>query len=152
LKIGEDVCALGWPGLMSQNITLTLTKGVVSTLPAADDSEGFIVTDCTVNPGNSGGPLCSFCGGVAGMVTRKSQITSRESSYGLAIPVGRLRKFLTEKLPHDAHMPPPAGAKPANMKLSELAEKIAPSVVYIENIQEIHAPGPGQEQEQDLGE
>ena len=150
LKIGEDVCALGWPGVMSRNITLTLTKGVVSTLPAPDDNDAFIVTDCTVNPGNSGGPLCSFFGGVAGMVTRKSQITSRESSYGLAIPVGRLRKFLTEKLPPDAHMPPAQGAKSANMKLSDLAEKIAPSVVYIENIQEMHAPGQGQEPE--LGE
>ena len=60
LKIGEDVCALGWPGVMSQNLTLTLTKGVVSTLPDTDDNESFIVTDCTVNPGNSGGPLCSF--------------------------------------------------------------------------------------------
>ena len=104
LKIGEDVCALGWPGVMSQNITLTLTKGVVSTLPAPDDNEAFIVTDCTVNPGNSGGPLCSFRGGVAGMVTRKSQITSHESSYGMAIPVGRLRKFLSrEAAPRRPH-------------------------------------------------
>jgi len=149
LKIGEDVCTLGWPGVMSQNITLTLTKGVVSTLPPPDDNEAFIVTDCTVNPGNSGGPLCSFCGGVAGMVTRKSQITSHESSYGMAIPVGRISKFLKDKLPRDAPMPTALGAKPASMKLAELAEKIAPSVVYIENIQEVRPPrkeGPGQEE------
>ena len=137
---------------MSQNITLTLTKGVVSTLPAADDNEAFIVTDCTVNPGNSGGPLCSFSGGVAGMVTRKSQITSNESSYGMAIPVGRLRKFLTEKLPHGGPTcRPRKSAKTANMKLSDLAEKIQTSVVYIENIQEIHAPGHGRGQEDEAG-
>ena len=144
LKIGEGVCALGWPGLMSQNITLTFTQGVVSTLPAPDDEEAFIVTDCKVNPGNSGGPLCSVRGGVAGMVTRKSQITSHESSYGMAIPVGRLRKFLTEKLPRDAHMPSAAGAKGANMELSDVAEKFKPSVVYIENIQEVHVRRQGQ--------
>lgn len=152
LKIGERVCALGWPGLMSHNITLTFTQGVVSTLPPPDDEEAFIVTDCTVNPGNSGGPLCSVRGAVAGMVTRKSQITSHESSYGMAIPVGRLRKFLAEKLPHDAHMPPAAGAQSANMELSDVAEKVKPSVVYIENIQEVHSPGSGQEQESESGE
>jgi S1-C subfamily serine protease len=144
LRTGEDVTVLGWPGMMSQNLTLTLTKGVVSTVPDTDDNESFIVTDCTVNPGNSGGPMCSFAGGVAGMVTRKSSITSNQSSYGMAIPAGRLRKFLAEKLPKDAKMPPAQpGSKGANLKLSELAEKIAPSVVYIENIQETHVPGGG---------
>jgi len=144
LRTGEDVTVLGWPGMMSQNLTLTLTKGVVSTVPDTDDNESFIVTDCTVNPGNSGGPMCSFAGGVAGMVTRKSSITSNQSSYGMAIPVSRLRKFLAEKLPKDAKMPSAqAGSKGANMKLSELAEKIAPSVVYIENIQETRVPGHG---------
>ena len=144
-KIGEDVSALGWPGMMSHNATLTLTKGVVSTLPDADDSEGFIVTDSIINQGSSGGPLCSFSGGVAGMVTRRPHIASSDCSYGCAIPVGRLRKFVTEKLPHDARMPSAQAAKAAKMKVSDLAEKIGPSVVYIENIQEMHLTGQGQE-------
>ena len=158
LKIGEDVTVMGWPGMMRQNLSLTLTKGVVSTVPDTDDNESFIVTDCTVNPGNSGGPMCSFAGGVAGMVTRKSSITSNQSSYGMAIPVSRLRKFLAEKLPKDARMPSAqAGSKGTNMKLSELAEKIAPSVVYIENIQETRVPGhgakgQGEEEDEDSGE
>ena len=144
-KIGEDVCALGWPGMMSHNATLTLTKGAVTTLPDADDSEGFIVTDSIINQGSSGGPLCSFSGGVAGMVTRTPHIASSDCSYGCAIPVGRLRKFVTEKLPHDARMPSAQAAKAAKMKVSDLAEKIGPSVVYIENIQEMHLTGQGQE-------
>ncbi len=136
VKIGEDVCALGFPGVLSQNITLTLTKGIVSTLPGSpEDNDGFIATDCKVNPGNSGGPLCSFFGGIAGMVTAKSHNTSSEDSYGLVIPVARLHKFLTENLPADARRPPPNRAKTANLKLSDLAEKFAPSVVYIENLQ-----------------
>ena len=102
LRIGEDVCALGWGGAMSQNLNATFTKGVVSNLPAGDDNEDFIATDCMVNPGNSGGPLCSFCGGVAGMVTRKRQSPPGRPAIGMAIPVGRLRKFLAEKLPKDA--------------------------------------------------
>jgi len=136
VKIGEDVCALGFPGILSRNITLTLTKGIVSTLPGnPEDNDGFIATDCKVNPGNSGGPLCSFFGGIAGMVTAKSHNTSSEDSYGLVIPVARLRKFLGENLPADARRPPPQRAKTANLNLSDLAEKFAPSVVYIENLQ-----------------
>jgi hypothetical protein len=144
VKIGEDVCALGFPGVMSQNITLTLTKGIVSTLPGPDNSEGFIATDCKVNPGNSGGPLCNFSGGIAGMVTRKSHISSKEDSYGLVIPVDRLRKFLTENLPPDGRKLPPVSARAANLKLSDLAEIVAPSVVYIENLKEMHAQETGE--------
>ena len=145
LRIGEDVCALGWGGAMSQSLNATFTKGVVSNLPAGDDNEDFIATDCMVNPGNSGGPLCSFCGGVAGMVTRKTAITSRETSIGMAIPVTRLRKFLVEKLPKDAQMPPAEAGKSANMKLVDLVDKIGPSVVYVENVQEIRTPKRGQQ-------
>jgi hypothetical protein len=135
VKIGEDVCALGFPGMMRQSSTLTLTKGVVSTVPALDDEYGFIATDCKVNPGNSGGPLCRFSGSVAGMVTRKSGITTLEDSYGLVIPAERLRKFLLENLPSESRKLPSGSARTANLKLSGLAEIIAPSVVYIENIQ-----------------
>ena len=154
LKIGEDVCALGWSGEMSRSLHATLSKGVVSTLPADDDNGVFIVTDCTINAGNGGGPVCGYHGGVGGMVTRNSQITSPERNYGMAIPVGRLRKFLAETLPKDAKMPPAQEAEASSMKLSDLAEKIAPGVVYIENIQEIRAPrhGPEQDAEQDPGE
>jgi hypothetical protein len=136
LKIGDDVCAMGFPGVLSQNITLTLTKGVVSTLPDPADEETYIATDCKVNPGNSGGPLlCGSSGGIAGMVTAKSHINEREDSYGLVIPVDRLRKFLVKSLPPESRNLPPPSAGAANLKLSELAEIISPSVVYIENLQ-----------------
>ena len=144
LKIGEDVCAMGFPGVMAQNITLTLTKGIVSTIPGPDDAEGFIATDCKVNPGNSGGPLCDFSGNIAGMVTAKSNLSSKEDSYGLVIPVDRLRKFLAENLPAESRKLPPLPAKATNLKLSDLAEIVAPSVVYIENIQEMHGQIPGE--------
>jgi S1-C subfamily serine protease len=136
LKIGEDVCAMGFPGILGQNITLTLTKGVVSTLPDRNVEEAYVATDCKVNPGNSGGPLlCGSSGGIAGMVTAKSHINSREDSYGLVIPVDRLRKFLLTGLPPDSRNLPPPSAEAADLKLSDLAEIVAPSVVYVENIQ-----------------
>ena len=54
------------------------------------------------------------------MVTAKSNINSREDSYGLVIPVDRLRKFLLKNLPPDSRKLPPPSARAANLKLSEL--------------------------------
>ena len=101
-----------------------MTKGSSAPFPTADDEAGFIVTDCKVNPGNSGGPLCSFSGSIAGMVTAKSHISSREDSYGLVIPVDRLRKFLAENLPADSRKLPPAARRSGEPKLSDLAERL----------------------------
>jgi S1-C subfamily serine protease/thioredoxin-related protein len=137
VAIGEDVCALGFPSVMSQNSTLTFTKGVVSTVPDPRDEDGFIATDCRVNPGNSGGPLCNFSGNIAGMVTAKSHISSREDSYGLVIPADRLRKFLMEKLPRESRELPPPLARTTNLKADEIGKRVALSVVYIENLQEM---------------
>ena len=142
-KIGEDVYVMGWPGVISENSTLTLTKGVVSTLPGPNDEKRMIATDCKVNQGNSGGPLGSF-GGIVGMVSAK---TTQGESYGIAIPVERLRKFLLEKLPPDAQELPPPPASATNLKLSDQAESFAPSVVFVENLQfqAMGVPGPGQQ-------
>ncbi len=137
VAIGEDVCALGFPSVMSQNSTVTFTKGVVSTVPDSHDEEGYIGTDCKVNPGNSGGPLCNFSGCIAGIVSAKSHISSREDSYGLVIPADRLRAFLVEKLPRASRKLPALSADAANLKADELGKKVAPSVVYIETIEEM---------------
>ena len=102
IKTGQSVCALGFPEIGSSSTTPTVTQGIASSIPDADDDSGFIVTDCRVNPGNSGGPLCSFNGSIAGMVTAKSNISVRTDSYGLVIPAFRLRKFLADNLPADA--------------------------------------------------
>jgi len=71
------------------------------------------------------------------MVTRKSQISAKEDSYGLVIPVDRLRKFLVKCLPTDRRKLPPPPPRAANLDLKDLAEVVAPSAVYIENLQEI---------------
>lgn len=137
VSTGEEVFALGFPGVLSGRNNLTFTKGVVSTIPDPHDEEGFIATDCKVNPGNSGGPLCNYSGSIAGIVTRKSAINSKEDSYGLVIPIDRVKKFLAAKLPADGRKlaaPPAAGT---NLKLTELYNKVGPSVVYIENLQEM---------------
>lgn len=103
VKMGEGVCVMGWPGrVMSANDELTQTQGAVSSFLGHGDDR-MIVTDCKVDHGNSGGPLCSV-GGIVGMV---SQMTNDDNRYGLAIPVDRLRTFLLENLPPDGRKLPP---------------------------------------------
>ncbi len=60
--VGEDVIAIGAP----ENLSFTLTKGVVSSLR---DSGRMIQTDTAINPGSSGGPLINQSGCVIGVNT-----------------------------------------------------------------------------------
>jgi S1-C subfamily serine protease len=134
VKVGEAVCVMGWPGrVMSENDELMQTGGAVSSFYGRDDDHRMIVTDCKVDHGNSGGPLCSVCG-IVGMV---SQMTNDDNHYGLAIPVLRVRKFLMEHLPPNARTLPPPLTGTGNLKLVDQAEIFRPSVVYIENLQEM---------------
>jgi S1-C subfamily serine protease len=131
---GDEVCALGWPGMLSDNLSSTLTNGLISTV---HDKEGYLVTNCKIEHGNSGGPLCSVSGCcIAGMVTAKT-VTSEglSESYGLAIPASKLKQFLKEKLPPDVLHKIPRPTNTTGGKLSELMKGVQASVVYVENYQ-----------------
>ena len=142
-KLGEEVCVMGWPGDLSQNVSLTLTRGIVSTLVGPNDDERMIATDCKATHGDSGGPLCS-ANGVVGMISRGS--SGEATAYGLSIPVDRLRRFVLAKLPADAKKPPTPAVE-AGLRLSDRADVFQHSVVYFENLQEInHRASRGEQQ------
>ncbi len=85
LKVGEDIIAVGNPGgLDFQN---SLTKGIVSAKDRTldDSTVSYIQTDAAVNPGNSGGPLCNLYGEVIGITTAKINSATYEG-MGFAIP------------------------------------------------------------------
>jgi thioredoxin-related protein len=134
MEIGEEVCAFGWPGLLSENATSTLTNGLISNI---DSTDGSLVTNCKVDHGNSGGPLCSVSGcAIAGMVSRGTAVVGElHESYGLAIPASQLKAFLKEKLPRDVLAKIPRQTSATGGKLPEAVKKITPSVVYVENYQ-----------------
>lgn len=66
--LGATVYALGNPF----GLTLTLSKGIVSSKERNLDGILFVQSDVSVNPGNSGGPLFNERGEVLGVVTAKS--------------------------------------------------------------------------------
>jgi S1-C subfamily serine protease len=68
---GETVVALGNP---SSGLPGTVTKGIVSAVGHLHDEAGeWVQTDAAVNPGNSGGPLLTLRGDVAGINTLKGR-------------------------------------------------------------------------------
>jgi serine protease Do len=66
VKPGQEVVALGFPGHLEGEITLT--RGVVSVASRAYQFQGDLVqTDAAINHGNSGGPLLNARGQVIGV-------------------------------------------------------------------------------------
>lgn len=96
ISIGEDVIAVGNPGgIEFQN---TLTRGVIS---AKDRTLGlstqvkYIQTDAAINPGNSGGPLCNLCGQVIGINSAKIASEDYEG-MGFAIPSRTVKEVVDD--------------------------------------------------------
>ncbi len=77
LAVGEDIVILGYPlGLKS----LTATRGILSARHA-----GWLQTDATANPGNSGGPGFNLHGEVIGVATSKLGGAQRVENVNLLI-------------------------------------------------------------------
>ena len=90
VRVTESVWVIGCPfGLEG-----TVTKGIVSGLdrhriPLGTENQiqGFIQTDASVNPGNSGGPLVNDRGEVIGVMIAIASKTGESSGVSFAIPI-----------------------------------------------------------------
>ena len=86
LKQGIPLFAMGYP----PGPGLSITRGVLSRIYREDFGREVIQTTATLNPGNSGGPLClQKNGDVVGINTSRQEQTSYSSrplvGYGLAV-------------------------------------------------------------------
>jgi len=106
LRPGEWVVALGSP----MNLQNTVTMGIVSSKArqaidlGMSRSFDFIQTDCSINSGNSGGPLCDLDGAVVGINTMKA---AGPEGISFAIPIDsaypvleQLREFKSVRRPY----------------------------------------------------
>ncbi len=104
LNVGDTVTTIG---NTLGTLANTLTSGVVSALDRAlTMSDGTVLnvlqTDCTVNSGNSGGPLFNQYGEVIGIVNAKysssgySSSTATIEGIGFAIPIDDVQDKITD--------------------------------------------------------
>ena len=102
LVVGETVCTIG---NALGTLSFSLTSGAVSaTGRSITMSDGtvmnYIQTDCTINSGNSGGPLFDSYGRVAGITSAKySNNGSSDASIegiGFAIPINDVIDIITD--------------------------------------------------------
>jgi S1-C subfamily serine protease len=73
LRVGQYVAAMGNPFLVAEDLTPTITLGIISGLHRYQEGQGNFLeyADCiqvstSINPGNSGGPLFDMFGRVIG--------------------------------------------------------------------------------------
>ena len=69
MNAGEPLFVVGFPLYVASEPSVA--RGVLSRTEIDADLGTLIVTDASVNPGNSGGPLVDECGDVLGMVVEK---------------------------------------------------------------------------------
>jgi serine protease Do len=125
---GSRVAAFGYPLGDALGSRLKLTTGVVSALPDSSN-ENMLLLDCTVNPGNSGGPLCNGRGDVVGMVTAKSITGYGVDSYGMAIPAPQLLQFLRRHLP--AYAAQPSRQYATELDWEAVDRRVSPAVLMV---------------------
>lgn len=102
LKVGQDVCAIGNPGVTGDVMfEHTMTKGVISGLNRVSLSEGYslslIQTDTAINSGNSGGGLFDMYGNVIGVVNSKIVISTYEG-IGFALTINEAKPIMEDLL------------------------------------------------------
>lgn len=86
-KPGTRVAAMGFP--LSQ--PLTITSGIVAAI-----REGAIISDVTLNSGNSGGPLLSLDGRVVGVNTFRSGQSGEATNISGSLLVSQLKPLLKQ--------------------------------------------------------
>jgi len=93
VAVGERVVAIGNPLGFSGSVSAGIVSGVDRSLPAANNFRipDAIQTDAAVNPGNSGGPLVTLEGDVAGVINSGSG-----DNIGFAISAALMRRVVPE--------------------------------------------------------
>ncbi|QJW98557.1 S1C family serine protease [Frigoriglobus tundricola] len=124
LELGADVAVLGYPIVKSDLPTLSFNKGSVSGAKVVLDGVAYYQTDAAVNPGNSGGPMITPAGEVAGVVTARKR---GSDNIGFAMHAAEIAglKADVEKKAKDAA--PPAGPLTAIEVKALIPPAIAPT-------------------------
>lgn len=98
LSVGEPVLAVGNPFATAELAgEPSVTRGIISALHVFQGNySDAIQTDAAVNPGNSGGPLLTMNGRLAGINGKiETRFQQRANTgIGLAVPANQIQRFL----------------------------------------------------------
>jgi len=99
LKPGQFVLAVGNPYGFDHTVSL----GVVSYLDRVcpGTGQGYIQTDVAINPGSSGGALCTLDGKVVGITAAIVSYRGEYAGISLAVPINEVKEVLIKKLLQD---------------------------------------------------
>jgi len=104
LVVGETVCTIGNAlGTLSFSMTSGAVSSIGRSITMSDGTvmNNMIQTDCTINSGNSGGPLFDSYGRVAGITSAKLSNNGQSSQatiegVGFAIPINDVINIITD--------------------------------------------------------
>jgi hypothetical protein len=83
---------------------VNVNRGTIRGIKKAGGDPAIVEADISINPGNSGGPLIDTRGRVVGVIYARVERRG-EPGYSLAVPVGRLQRFLSRpQLSFDMHI------------------------------------------------
>src|SRR5262249_43483254 len=110
INVGQEVVAIGSPGLGGLTFRNTVTRGIVSAFRGPNDAgHVYVQTDAQINPGNSGGPLINKWGFVVGVNTLKV-VSEGYSGLNFAISSNDVLGMLERRFEYHATR----GTPPAN--------------------------------------
>lgn len=94
LRNGEPVFVIG----NSLGQGTCITSGIISDKSRDINGKKFIMTDCAVNGGNSGGPIFNHSGLVIGTITLQGRTHTGSDAEGMnyAIPANVVKKFIAQ--------------------------------------------------------
>ena len=67
-RLGQEIFVIGFPRPSSQGFSPKVTKGVISGRNGIHDDSRLYQIDASIQPGNSGGPVCDSHGNLIGVV------------------------------------------------------------------------------------
>jgi S1-C subfamily serine protease/beta-lactamase class A len=108
--IGDQLHVVGFPLGGALQGDPTVTRGIVSGRRLVEGVE-YLQTDAAMNPGNSGGPVLTQAGAVAGVATWRVPSVAIQG-IGFAIPTPRIQALLTRPPEQAVAAAPPAPPAP----------------------------------------
>ncbi len=143
LSVGETVCTIGNAlGTLSFSQTSGAISGLGRSVTYANGTViNMIQTDCTINEGNSGGPLFDQYGRVVGITSAKYSNNANLSAaaienIGFAIPINDVRSVITDIMEHGYVIRPYMGIiNPATVTENYAQAFGWPNGVYVNDVE-----------------